>query len=99
MFSMSMSVFSLLLLAVLNLCRADQDTAFRDFSWSQNQHNVPQFVHDAAQPTSDRFMSLLDKSIVRAPWHVLAAKMVRVVSVFFLESYLVQLFGVTLPLP
>lgn len=42
--------------------------------------------------------SLLDRAIVRAPWNVLTAKMFRLLAVFFLESYLVQLFGVELPL-
>ena len=42
--------------------------------------------------------SLLDRAILQAPWNLLTAKLFRSVAVFFLESYLVQLFGVSLPL-
>lgn len=69
-------------------------TVSSDFDWSQNGHNVPMFVSELSQLGGGRFMSLIDRAIVRAPWNFLVAKLFRLVSVFFVDSYLVQLFGV-----
>jgi hypothetical protein len=70
-----------------------------DFDWSRNGHDIPVFISELHnQPGFNRFSSLLDRAIVRAPWNVLTAKMFKLIAVFFLESYLVQLFGVSLPL-
>ena len=69
------------------------------FDWTKNGHDVPVFVSEALnEPHNMRVSSLLDRAIVRAPWNVLTAKLFRIVAIFFLESYLVQLFGVSLPL-
>lgn len=67
------------------------------FDWTKNGHDVPVFVSEALNGPN-KVASLLDRAIVRAPWNVLTAKLFRVVAIFFLESYLVQLFGVTLPI-
>lgn len=78
--------------------RSDQSPNV-DFDWSRNGHDIPMFISELNnQAGLSRFSSLLDRAIVRAPWNVLTAKMFRLVVVFFLESYLVQLFGVSLPL-
>lgn len=67
------------------------------FNWAQNGHDVPQFV--AELNNNGRITGLLDRAIIRAPWNILAAKLFKDISVFFIESYLVQLFGVPLPIP
>lgn len=70
-----------------------------DFDWSRNQHDVPVFISDLHnEPGNNRLSTLWDRAIVRAPWNLLTAKMFRLVAVFFLESYLVQLFGVSQPI-
>ena len=70
-----------------------------DFEWSKNQHDVPTFISELNnQPGFNRLSSLIDRAIVRAPWNVLMAKLVKLVTVFFVESYLVQLFGVDTPI-
>lgn len=75
------------------------DSPSSSFDWTKNGHDVPVFVSEALNgPHSTRVTSLLDRAIVRAPWNVLTAKLFRIVAIFFLESYLVQLFGVSLPL-
>ena len=78
--------------------RSEQSSSV-DFDWSRNQHDVPVFISELHnQPGYNRLSNLLDRAIVRAPWNLLTAKMFRLVAVFFLESYLVQLFGVSLPI-
>ena len=67
------------------------------FDWTKNGHDVPQFISDANN-SNQRINSLIDRAVVRAPWNLLTAKLFRLVAVFFLESYLVQLFGVSLPI-
>ena len=101
-FCTSLIVFATTMISTSNAAlAASSDTVrdpFSDFKWSQNKHDVPQFISELHN-NGHRHQSLLDKAIVRAEWNVLAAKLFRVVSVFFIESYLIQLFGVTFPLP
>lgn len=58
--------------------------------------DLPMFISD--MNNNFRGASLIDRAIVRAPWNNLAAKMFKDLATFFLDSYLVQLFGVTLPI-
>lgn len=63
---------------------------------SMDQPSVPSII--AEINNNVRGASLFDRAIIRAPWNNLAAKMFKDLATFFLDSYLVQLFGVALPI-
>jgi hypothetical protein len=69
------------------------------FDYPKDRPDIPVIVSEALTNGNNRIAgSLVDRAVVRAPWNVLTAKLFRLVAVFFLESYLVQLFGVSLPI-
>lgn len=63
---------------------------------SMEQPNIPMIIADINN--NIRGASLIDRAITRAPWNSLAAKLFKDLATFFLDSYLVQLFGVALPI-
>lgn len=63
---------------------------------SMGHPDLPMIISDLNN--NFRGASLIDRAITRAPWNSLAAKLFKDLATFFLDSYLVQLFGVQLPI-